>query len=100
MTDRVIRLSLDINVLFEDRLAVHRGTPGTASSYLVDAVREGYCPAGPVQLIVSVPMIENWASVLVPNFKYSNERAQETAWLLHDYASEGTIGTPPNIASW
>lgn len=97
MTDRTIRLSLDINVLFADLLATRKGFRNSASTYLVDIVRDGECPAGPVQLITSVPVIENWASVLERHFHYDRQSADEAAWYLYDYAVDGPLGTPPNI---
>lgn len=97
MSDRVLHLSLDINILYAERLAMLRGVRGTAAHYLVEAVRNGECDAGPVQLITSVPMIENWASVLVRHFGCDQDTAEETAWLLHDYAEEGPLGTLPNL---
>lgn len=63
----------------------------------MDAVRNGECDAGPVQLITSVAVIENWASVLVRHFKYDRLSTEETAWLLHDYAMEGPLAVPPSI---
>lgn len=97
MTERAIRICLDINVLVADLLGTIKGKRGTASRYLVDAVRNGECDAGPVQLITSVPVIENWASVLTRKFGYDKHSAEETAWLLQDYALEGPLAIPPSI---
>lgn len=97
MTERAIRICLDINVLVADLLGTIKGRKGTASRYLVDAVRNGECDAGPVQLITSVPVIENWASVLIRRFNYDRDSADETAWLLQDYALEGPLAVPPSI---
>ncbi len=92
-----IRVCLDINVLVADLLGRLKGRSGTGSRYLVDAVRNGECDAGPVQLISSVPIIENWASVLVRRFNYDRDSAEELAWLLQDYAMEGPLALPPSI---
>lgn len=97
MTEQAIRICLDINVLVSDLLGTLEGKKGTASRYLVDAVRNGECEAGPVQFITSVPVIENWAAVLIKKFKYDRESSEETAWLLHDYATEGPLAIPPSI---
>ncbi len=75
--DRVIRLALAINVLVADLLAPRRGRRGTASAILVDAVRDGICPAGPVQLVTSLPIIENFANVLQRHFGYTASEASE-----------------------
>lgn len=90
MMERAIRVRLDINVLVADLPGTIKGRKGTASRYLVDAVRNGECDAGPVQLIAPVPLIENWASVLMRRFNYDKDAAEETAWLLQDYALEGS----------
>ena len=97
MTERAIRICLDINVLVADLLGTIKGTKGTASRYLVNAVRNGECDAGPVQLITSVPIIENWASVLMRRFNYDKDTAEEIAWLLQDYALEGPLSLPPSV---
>jgi hypothetical protein len=97
VTDRVIRLGLDLNVLYAERLAAMRGVRGSAAYYLVEAIRNGECDAGPMQLIISVPVIENWASVLIRRFGYARDAAEEIAWLLHDYAQEGPLASPPSL---
>jgi hypothetical protein len=97
LTDPVIRLAVDINVWYADLLVSQRGRLGTAARYIADAVRAGVCPAGPVQLIASVPVIENWASVLQRRFGYSLQDANEQAGLLYDYAADGAVGVPPSI---
>ncbi len=97
MTERAIRICLDINVLVADLLGTIKGRKGRASRYLVDAVRNGECDAGPVQLITSVPIIENWAFVLMRKFNFDRESDDETAWLLQDYALEGPLAIPPSI---
>lgn len=97
MVDRTIRICLDINVLAADLLGTLKGRKGTASRYLMDAIRNGECDAGPVQLVTSVPVIENWASVLVRRFNFDKDTAEETAWLLQDYALEGPLAVPPSI---
>ena len=96
-TERTIRLSLDLNVLFADHLARRRGVWGTAASMLVDAVRDGCCTAGPVQLITSVPVIETWANVLRRHFGYTADAAGAKAWILQEYAESGPLGLHPQI---
>lgn len=97
MNDLPIRLAVDINVWYADLLASQRGRLGTAARYIADAVRAGTCPAGPVQLIISVPTIENWASVLQRRFGYAARDADDQASMLYDYAVDGAIGVPPSI---
>jgi hypothetical protein len=80
--NRVLRLALDINVLVAELLAARKGRRGTASAMLVESVRDGTCPAGPVQLVTSLPIIENFANVLRRHLGYSPSEAAEKAWLL------------------
>lgn len=96
--DRILRLALDINVLVADLLATRKGRRGTASAMLVDAVRDGMCPAGTVQLVTSLPVIENFTSVLRRHFGYTAFEAAERAWLLEQYTLEGPMPDHPAVA--
>ena len=95
--ERVVRLSLDLNVLWSDQRARDLGVRGTAASMLVDAVRDGRCPAGPVQLITAVPVIEAWADVLRRHLGYAPDAAREKADLLQDYAIQGPMAASPRL---
>ncbi|MXV98868.1 MAG: PIN domain-containing protein [Acidimicrobiaceae bacterium] len=89
--DVTSRLCLDVNVLFADlRGKVQRLRP-TACSDLVSYATTGRFPGGATQLIISVPMIEQWESVLQRHFGYNRSDASEAAWLLHDIAKEGPL---------
>lgn len=92
-----LRLCLDINVLISDLLASRKGRRGTAASMVVGSVRDGVCPAGPVQLVTSLPIIENYASVLQRRFGYSRIDAEEKAWLLEQYAIDGPMPEHPQL---
>ena len=94
---RVIRLSIDLNVLFADQKARDKGVRGTAARMLMDAIRDGTCPAGPVQLVTSVPVIENWADSMRRHLGYSRDFAQEKAALLYEYANQGPMPEGPRI---
>lgn len=96
-TGRVLRLSLDLNVLYQNQKARDLGIRGTAARMLVDAIRDGTCPAGPVQLVTSVPVIENWADVLRRRFGFTPDEAREKADLLYDYAREGPLPEGPRV---
>jgi hypothetical protein len=95
--DRVIRLAVDINVLVADILSTRPHGRASASTRIVEAVREGRCPAGPVQLITSLPLIENFASVLQRRLGYSRAGADEKAWLLEQYTLEGPMPSHPHL---
>ena len=94
---RVLRLSLDLNVLYADQKSRDRRVRGTAASMLVDAVRDGTCPAGPVQLVISVPVIENWADVLRRHFGFDAQAAREKAEILHACAADGPVPEGPRV---
>ncbi len=94
---RILRLALDINVLVADILSRRKGRRGTASSLLVDFIRDGRTLAGPVQLVTSLPIIENFASVLRRHFGYTEAEAAEKAWLLEEYTLEGPMPDHPYV---
>ncbi|MBS5905549.1 MAG: hypothetical protein KIC89_23155, partial [Acetobacteraceae bacterium] len=64
MTD-LLRVCLDLNVWVADFLGTRWGRRGGSSPWLADAVRSGACPAGPLQLVVSLGMLDRLALVLV-----------------------------------
>jgi hypothetical protein len=95
--DRVIRLTLDINVFVADLLSRRRGFRASAATMIAGAVRDGTCPAGPVQLVISVPMIEAFANILERRLGYARTPAEERAWLLADYALAGPAQDQPYL---
>ena len=94
---RVIRLTPDINVLIADQLSRRRGLRASAATMIVDAVKDGTCPAGPVQLVISLPMIEAYANVLERRLGYFRTGAEEKAWLLAEYAQAGPMPAQPYL---
>lgn len=97
-SERVIRLTLDINVFIADILSTDIGRRNTAASFLVEAVRSGTSPAGPVQLVTSLPIIENYANVLSRRLGYDAAAAEERAWILQQYAREGPTPDDPYLS--
>lgn len=87
--DRVIRLTPDINVLVADQLSRRRNLRASAATMIVDAIRNGSCPAGPVQLVISLPMIEADTNVLARRLGYARTDAEEKEWLLAEYPLAG-----------
>jgi hypothetical protein len=94
--ERVVRIALDINVLVADILSRDRRR-ASAATRMVEAATSGRCAAGPVQLVTSLPIIENYADVLRRRLGYDPETAQEKAWLLEQYAHEGAVPTNPFV---
>jgi len=97
--ERVIRLALDINVFIADILSSEIGRRNTAASLLVEAVRTGVSPAGPVQLVASLAIIENYANVLSRRLGHDAEAAQERAWILQQHAREGPMPDHPYLSA-
>src|SRR5262249_14027371 len=96
--ERTIRLALDINVFIADILSTEIGRRNTAASLLVEAVRTGTSPAGRVQLVTSLPIIENYANVLSRRLGPETAEAQERAWILQQYALEGPTPDHPYLS--
>jgi predicted nucleic acid-binding protein len=97
-SERVIRLTLDINVFIADILSTEVGRRNTAASFLVEAVRAGTSSAGPVQLVTSLPIIENYANVLSRRLGYDAAAAEERAWILQQYALDGPMPDHPYLS--
>lgn len=95
--DRVVRLALDVNVFIADILSRRQRRRNTATIRIVDAVRNGVCPAGPVQLITSVPIIETFANVLQRRLGYDAHMAEERAWILEEYTRQGPMQSRPHV---
>jgi hypothetical protein len=96
--ERIVRLAVDINVFVADILSSRPQGRASASTRVVEALREGWCPAGPVQFIASLPMIENFADVLRRRLGYSRSDADEKAWLLEQYALDGPMPSRPYVS--
>lgn len=96
--ERIIRLAVDINVFVADILSSRPQGRASASTRIIEAVREGRCPAGLVQFIASLPMIENFADVLRRRLGYSRSNADEKAWLLEQYALDGPMPSGPYVS--
>jgi predicted nucleic acid-binding protein len=95
--DRVVRLALDVNVFIADILSRRQRRRNTATIRIVDAVRNGICQAGPVQLITSVPIIETFANVLQRRLGYDAHMAEERAWILEEYTRQGPMQSLPHV---
>jgi len=97
-SERAIRLTLDINVFIADILSREIGRRNTAASFLVEAARTGTSPAAPVQLVTSLPIIENYTNVLSRRLGYDAAAAEERAWVLQQYALEGPTPDHPYVS--
>jgi hypothetical protein len=93
----VLRLCLDLNVFFSEQLTQIKRVYPSAASDLVGWVDSGICPAGPVQLIISWPMVEQWANVLMRHFSVPKLDAETLANSLAILALEGPVSEAPHI---
>jgi hypothetical protein len=92
---RLLRICLDLNVWVADFLATRRGRRGGSGPWLVDAVRAGHSPAGPLQLVVSLGMLERLGLVLVSVFGVEAAVAETALRAIAGIASLGPAGDHP-----
>jgi hypothetical protein len=95
--DDAIRVCLDLNVLIASEIALAQGRRGTATRNLVEAVRDGRCPAGPLQLVVSWAMIAHDETKLGEVLSLEPALAAERAFLLAQYAEFVPRSEPAHI---
>jgi len=92
----LLRLCLDLNVWVADFLGTRRGRRGGSSPWLVDAVRSGACPAGHLQLVISLGMLERLALVLTREFQVEADAAETLVRAMGSVASLGPAGDHPH----
>jgi hypothetical protein len=83
------RICLDLNVWCAAFIARRMGRRDTAALGLVDAVRSGQSPRGPVSLIMSWGMLERLKTVLARDLGFSDRDAARAVDLIASYAREG-----------
>ena len=92
----LLRLCLDLNVWVADFLGTRRGRRGGSSPWLADAMRTGVCPAGPLQLVVSLGMLDRLAVVLAREFRIEADAAETLVRAIGGVASFGPAGGHPH----
>ncbi|HVY33266.1 MAG TPA: PIN domain-containing protein [Caulobacteraceae bacterium] len=85
----MLKICLDLNVWCGAFLSRRLGRNDTATIALVDAVRSGHSPRGPVALIVSWGMLERLRIVLTRNLGFADRDAVRLVELIAGYAKEG-----------
>ncbi|WP_424140310.1 PIN domain-containing protein [Roseomonas chloroacetimidivorans] len=95
-TPALLRLCLDLNVWVADFLGTRRGRRGGSSPWLADAVRSGACQAGPLQLVVSLGMLDRLALVLTREFQVEADAAETLVRAIGGVASFGPAGDHPH----
>lgn len=95
-TPALLRLCLDLNVWVADFLGTRRGRRGGSSPWLADAVRSGACPTGPLQLVVSLGMLDRLALVLAREFQVEADAAETLVRAIGGVASFGPAGDHPH----
>jgi hypothetical protein len=94
-TPALLRLCLDLNVWVADFLGTRRGKRGGSSPWLADAVRSGACQAGPLQLVVSLGMLDRLSLVLMREFRVEAGAAETLVRAIGGVASFGPVGDHP-----
>lgn len=95
-TPAFLRLCLDLNVWVADFLGTRRGRRGGRSPWLADAVRSGACQAGPLQLVISLGMLDRLALVLTREFQVEADAAETLVRAIGSVASFGPAGDHPH----
>ncbi len=85
----MLRVCLDLNVWCGAFLSRQLGRDDTATLALVEAVRTGRSPRGPVALIVSWGMLDRLAQVLARDLGYTRPDADRLVTLIASYAEDG-----------
>lgn len=93
--DRPLRLCLDLNVFVADLLARLAGRDDTAVRLLVECAARTTTPLGPVQLIVSIGMLNRLRSVLETGLGVSPETTETYIRALTACARYGPSGRSP-----
>jgi len=92
-----LRLCLDLNIWVADLLALHAERTGTSCQLLVDVVRRGVSPLGPVQLVVSWGMLNRLETVLIRVLNVDASLAQQYVTMIARYAADGPHAHAPYI---
>ena len=89
---RPLRVCLDLNVFVAAAL-----TKSGVNARIVEIVGSGTCALGPIQLIVSWPMLTTLAIVLRSQFEWAEERVSAACEAIADIASAGPASAPPYL---
>lgn len=93
----LIRICLDLNVWVADFLGARRGKRDGSGPWLADAVRGATSPAGSLQLVVSLGMLERLALVLTRHFGVDPATAATLARAIEGIAALGPAGDHPYV---
>lgn len=90
-------LCVDLNVLTAWFLAEAKGRHGTSCQVVLDAIQQGQCSLGPVQLIISWSMLSHWGHVLQREFGVSRRAAELQVGALAGMARLGPAVSGPHL---
>jgi hypothetical protein len=96
-TKPLIRICLDLNVWVSDLLGTRRGRRGGSGPWLADAVRNAESPAGSLQLVISLGMLDRLALVFVREFGIDPATADAAMRAIGAIASLGPAGDYPYV---
>jgi len=80
---------LDLNVWVSNVLELRMERVGTTSQQLVQTVAAGFCSIGPVQLVVSWPVLDRLGVVLQREFSVSDDAVQDIVQAIARIAEAG-----------
>jgi len=93
----VLRLCVDLNIWCAALLADLKGRQGTSSQSLVEIVRQGVCPLGSVQLVISWGMLNRLRLVLEKNLTVSRSAADLYIDTIRGYAELNPASSGPQL---
>jgi predicted nucleic acid-binding protein len=93
---RPLRVLLDVNILVSDVLGRTAGKRNTTSQKLVDAVLAGALADQPMQLIISIAMLDTFQNVLI-RMGASTRVASDAALALLDITRNGPDALDPYL---
>jgi predicted nucleic acid-binding protein len=86
----MLRLCLDLNVWVAALLCDRKGKTHSGSQYLVEIIRSGSSPAGAVELVISLGMLDELKSVIVEHLRLTSDTADAYVSAIEGYARLGT----------
>jgi predicted nucleic acid-binding protein len=93
----VLRICLDLNIWCAALLADLKGKQGTSCQTLVEMARQGWCPLGSVQLIISWGMLNRLRLVLEKDLNVLQTAANLYVDAIKGYAELGPVGAAPQL---
>ena len=94
---QVLKVCIDLNIWCSALYADKTGRKDTACQTLIKFAKQGCCPLGPIQIIISYGMLDRLRSVLEKKFKIPKLVAVLYTNLIEQYAKLGALQSGPQL---